>query len=70
MYDVLDDISSMLTLLCKFLGARAARNYEFGKVTTRAGNRHSHIKERTARRGRRFEILASLFQDLEGVLLP
>jgi hypothetical protein len=69
--DVLDDIeSSRLTWLREVLGARAARNYEFGEVTTRAGNGHSHERERTARRGRRFEILTGLFRDLEGVLLP
>ena len=69
--DVLDDIeSSRLTWLREVLGSRAVVNYEFGEVTTKAGNGHSHEKERTARRGRRFEILKGLFRDLEGVLMP
>ena len=50
--DVLDDIkSSTLAWMRKFLGSRVAVNYEFGKVTTRAGNRCSHEKERVARWG-------------------
>jgi len=69
--DVLHDIeSSRLPWLREVLGSRAAMNYEFGEVTTKAGNGHSHEKERTARRGRRFEILKGLFRDLEGVLMP
>lgn len=52
------------------LGNRAARNYEHGEVTTKAGNGHSHEKERRARRGRQFQILNALFQDLDGVLMP
>lgn len=69
--DVLDEIeSSRMTWLREVLGARAARNYEFGEVTTKAGNVHSHEKERMARRGRRFEILSGLFRDLEGILMP
>ncbi|KAL3763552.1 hypothetical protein ACHAW5_008095 [Stephanodiscus triporus] len=69
--DVLNDIeSSRVTWLREVLGARAARNYEFGEVTTKAGNARSHEKERMARRGRRFEILSGLFRDLEGILMP
>lgn len=48
------------------LGNRAARNYEFGEVTTKAGNEHCHEKERAKREG----ILNALFQDLNGVLKP
>ncbi len=69
--DVFEDIeSSRLTWLREVLGSRAVANYEFGEVTTRAGNGHSHERGRTARRGRRFEILKGLFRDLEGVLMP
>ena len=50
--------------------ATAAVNYEFGEVTTRAGNGRSHERGRAARRGRRFEILTGLFRDLEGILMP
>ena len=50
--------------------ATAAVNYEFGEVTTRAGNGRSHERGRVARRGRRFEILTGLFRDLEGILMP
>jgi len=52
------------------LGNRAARNYEFGEVTTKAGNEHSHEKEKRVRQGRQFKILNALFQDLDGVLMP
>jgi len=69
--DVLDEIeSSRICWLRDALGTRAARYYEFGDVTTRAGNGHSHERERTARRGGRYEILGGLFRDLEGVLIP
>jgi hypothetical protein len=68
MCNVLKDIKlSRLTYLHDVLGARAARNYEFSKVMTSAGNGHSHKKERMARQGRQFEILTSLFWDLEDI---
>ena len=50
--DILDDIkSSRLAWTREVLGSRVAMNYEFGKVTTRAGNGHSHERERMARLG-------------------
>jgi hypothetical protein len=53
MLNVLKDIKlSRLTYFRDVLGARAARHYEFGEVTTSAGNGHSHEKERTERQGR------------------
>ena len=52
------------------LGNRAALNYEFGEVTTKAGNEHSHKKEKRTREGRRSSILNALFQDLDGALMP
>ena len=70
--DVFDDIeSSRVAWLRDVLGTRAARYYEFGDVTTRVGNGHSHERERTSRRrGMRFDILGGLFRDLEGTLIP
>lgn len=52
------------------LGNRAAINYEFGEVTTKAGNQHSHEKEKTIGKVRRSRIMNALFQDLDGVLMP
>jgi hypothetical protein len=84
--DVLDDIeSSRVGWLRDKFGTRATRHYEFGDVTTsrtrrrsdvtaRAGNGHSHDRERTARGGQgggRYEILlGGLFRDLEGASIP
>ena len=48
------------------LGNRAAKQYEFGEVTTKAGNKHSHQKEKAARDG----VMSALFNDLDGVLMP
>lgn len=48
------------------LGNRAAKQYEFGEVTTKAGNKHSHQKEKAARNG----VMSALFSDLDGVLMP
>ena len=52
------------------LGNRAARSYEFGEVTTKAGNARGHEVERRERVDRRSGILSALFQDLDGVLMP
>lgn len=52
------------------MGKRAARNYEFGEVTTHAGNAHGHREEKRAREGRRSNVLNALFQDLDGILMP
>lgn len=52
------------------MGKRAARNYEFGEVTTHAGNAHGHREEKRAKDGRRSNILNALFQDLDGILMP
>eukprot|EP00579_Thalassiosira_antarctica_P019963 CAMPEP_0201954082 /NCGR_PEP_ID=MMETSP0904-20121228/2188_1 /ASSEMBLY_ACC=CAM_ASM_000553 /TAXON_ID=420261 /ORGANISM="Thalassiosira antarctica, Strain CCMP982" /LENGTH=263 /DNA_ID=CAMNT_0048498037 /DNA_START=171 /DNA_END=965 /DNA_ORIENTATION=- len=52
------------------LGNRAALNYEFGEVTTKAGNEHSHEKEKRTREGRKSSMLNALFQDLDGALMP
>jgi hypothetical protein len=50
--DVLNDIKqSRLAWTCKVLGSRAAVNYKFDKVTTRAGSGCSHERERAARWG-------------------
>ena len=55
----------------EILGNMVAVNCEFGEVTTKAGNEHSHKKEkRTTREGRRSSILNALFQDLDGALMP
>ena len=48
------------------LGNRAAKTYEIGEVTTKAGNKHSHQKEKAARNG----VMSALFSDLDGVLMP
>lgn len=54
----------------KVLGAKAANNYEFGEVTTKDGNEHSHQKDEKVRKDRQSSILNALFQDLDGVLMP
>eukprot|EP01083_Nonionella_stella_P005700 16456_1 len=48
--DVAEDIErSRRGWTRRVLGNKAANNYEFGEVTTRAGNEHSHEKEKRAR---------------------
>ena len=65
--DVQEDIeTSRVGWVRDVLGNRAARNYEFGEVTTKAGNEHSHQKERN----RQDVIMDALFKDLDGVLMP
>lgn len=60
--DVEEDVeNSRLRWLRNVLGGRAARNYEFGEVTTKVGNEHSHRKERRAMEGRRDSIWNALF---------
>ena len=54
----------------EFLGNMVAVNYEFGEVTTKAGNEHSHEKEKKARENRQSSVFNALFQDLNGVLMP
>jgi len=61
-YETVDDIvrdieNSRMHWLRDVLGKRAAKNYEFGEVTTKVGNEHSHEKER---RGTRRNILNGL----------
>ncbi len=69
--DVEEDIEqSRVEWLRDVLGNRAARTWEFGEVITKAGNEHSHQKEKRARDGTRSKILNALFQDLDGVLMP
>jgi hypothetical protein len=56
--DIVQDIEvSRMHWLRDNLGKRAARSYEFGEVTTKVGNEHSHEKER---RGARRNILNGL----------
>ncbi len=52
------------------LGARAARNCEFGEVGTGAGNGHGRKKGRTVRRGGQLVVLTGLVRYLEGIFLP
>ena len=70
--DLIQDIeSSRKVWVREVLGSKAATNYEFGEVTTKDGNEHSHLlKEKKARKNRQTSILNALFQDLDGVLLP
>jgi vacuolar-type H+-ATPase catalytic subunit A/Vma1 len=51
-HDVVRDIeTSRVHWLRDVMGNKAARNYEFGMVTTKVGNEHSHEKERIRRDG-------------------
>lgn len=69
--DVMSDIEQSRKVWVRdVLGNAAAKNYEFGEVTTKAGNEHSHEKEKRARKVRRSNFLNALFQDLDGILMP
>ncbi|KAL7554814.1 hypothetical protein ACHAWF_018635 [Thalassiosira exigua] len=69
--DVTEDVErSRREWVRETLGKKAASHYEFGEVTTKDGNEHSHEKEKRARRRRHAGILNALFQDLDGVLMP
>lgn len=69
--DVMSDIEgSRKEWVRDTLGNAAAKNYEFGEVTTKAGNEHSHMKEEKVRKVRQTSILNALFQHLDGVLMP
>ena len=69
--DVLNDIeTSRLQWMRDTLGGKSCQNYEFGEVTTKIGNKHSHLKEKKMRDGRRSSILNALFIDFDGVLMP
>lgn len=69
--DVVEDIEqSRKGWMRQALGNKAAANYEFGEVTTKAGNEHSHEKEKKARENRQSSVFNALFQDLNGVLMP
>jgi len=69
--DVLNDIeTSRLQWMRDTLGGKSCQNYEFGEVTTKVGNEHSHLKEKKMRDGRRSSILNALFIDFDGVLMP
>lgn len=52
------------------LGNKVANNYEFGEVTTKDGNEHSHEKEKQVRKERQNRILSAMFLDLDGALMP
>src|SRR5210317_1392013 len=61
--DVMKDIEeSRMEWMNKNLGNQATKNYEFGEVTTKFGNEHSHEKEQRMRKVRRTSILNALFQ--------
>ena len=69
--DVMKDIEeSRMEWMNKNLGNQATKNYEFGEVTTKFGNEHSHEKEQRMRKVRRTSILNALFQDIDGILMP
>jgi len=69
--DVLNDIeTSRLQWMRETLGGKSCQYYEFGEVTTKIGNEHSHLKEKKMRDGRRSSILNALFIDFDGVLMP
>ena len=69
--DVLNDIeTSRLQWMRDTLGGKSCQNYEFGEVTTRVGNEHSHLKEKKMKDERRSSILNALFIDFDGVLMP
>ena len=74
--DVLDIETSRLQWMKDTLGSKSCQNYEFGEVTTKAGNAHSHLKEKKIRDERSRSsilnafILNALFIDFDSVLMP
>lgn len=59
--DVEDDIEeSRMEWMRNMLGAGATQHYEFGEVTTKVGNEHSHEIDRRMRKERRTSILNAL----------
>ena len=59
--DVEDDIEeSRMEWMRKTIGAGATHHYEFGEVTTKVGNEHSHEIDRRMRKERQTSILNAL----------